>query len=148
METEKVEPVGNEVGFSFTPKRTITKDRLSEIWNKIETVKPMPMIEAFALDQNEFERVLYYFHNTGAKMEGSLWEHGRILTPDETEAFYFPLWMCKTKTEFLILIREREAEDEVDSLIHELTHIANKDYLKFAKGREIFKRFKGEIPID
>jgi hypothetical protein len=143
-----MEPVGNEAGFGFTPTTTISQDILLEIWSKLEPFKPMPLIEAFTLYPNEFERVLSYFHNTGTKMEGLLWEYGRILTPDETGACYFPLWMCKTKTEFLVLVRDMEIVDEVHSLIHELFHIANKDYLKFAKGREIYKRFKGEIPID
>jgi hypothetical protein len=117
--------------------RQIPTDRLKIVWQCINesysTDKPMPIVDAFVMDEKSFTKFIQ--DNYDAIIDGALWEYNRLPAPIEINAINYQL--VKDSSNCIML---REDCEEIPSLIHELLHIYREDYLRFKDIYEIIQR--------
>ena len=104
--------------------RKVPRSQLLSVWRMISK-EPFPRIEAFLLDDKDFEYILKLNRCRDDEIREIL-EWGRILSVKGTDACVFNPEDC-SDVDYFILIRKNPYHKMKDILNHELSHIAAGD---------------------
>ncbi len=104
--------------------RSIPKKVLIATWKKL-TRKPFPKIEAYRLDDDDFDRIIR-LRRCVEDEQRELEEWNRILTTEGTDACVFNPEE-KAGVDFMILIRKSHFHGIEEIIEHELLHIVKGD---------------------
>jgi len=105
--------------------KKISKKKVLKIWKSV-TDKPFPFagIEAFLLRNEEMDRVLSLLEKSpNIKVQG-VWEYGKKLGVEGSDAVVFLAELVSGHKDYCILIREQGNFTLEENLKHELEHIA------------------------
>ncbi len=119
----RIPPVIMIEGISVRTK-SIPKKVLIETWKKL-TRKPFPKINAYRLDDDDFDRIIR-LRRCVEDEQRELEEWNRILTTEGTDACVFNT-AEKTGVDFMILIRKSHFHGIEEIIEHELLHIVKGD---------------------
>jgi uncharacterized protein (DUF2344 family) len=114
----------NETDFEFDlrPYKKVSKKKMKKIWKDI-TSKPFPSIDAYILENKEYERIILLLQESSAVVVQDMFEYGKTLDPVSSEAVVFRPVCSK----YLILIKRESRCTLKENLEHELEHIAKKE---------------------
>ena len=110
----------NEIDFEFDfrPYKKVSKKKMKKIWKTL-TSKPFPPVDAYILENKEYERIMLLLQESSAVVVQDVFEYGKTSDPISAEAVVFPA--C---SKFLILIKRESRCTLKENLEHELDHIA------------------------
>jgi hypothetical protein len=104
--------------------RVIPRTQLVSVW-QILTNRPLPRVEAFQLENNDFDYVMRLRQNREDEIREKE-EWGRVLSIEGTDACIFNADES-FDADYVILIRENPYHPLEEVLKHELSHIAKGD---------------------
>jgi hypothetical protein len=104
--------------------KTIPKKQLVSAWKTL-TDKPLPKVQAFQLEDSDFDRVMR-LRRCAEDMEREVEEWGRVLSTRGTDACVFNADVA-ADTDYIILVRENPFHSIRRILKHELAHIERGD---------------------
>jgi hypothetical protein len=125
--------------------KEVSASTLKQVWDRLLPNTPMANIRCFVTPKTQLTKIMNILLKTGSKMDGYLWEHGKVIAADETAGVCFPFGTTNRAVNYILLIMyEKGIPDSYLSeiLIHEIKHVVNKDFLKFKIGRESLGDYK------
>jgi len=110
--------------FSFEGKQ-ISEKKMLKVWKSL-TSKPFPSsrINAYLLENEEMDRVLSILKKSPNIQVQSMWEYGKRLSVEESDAVIFYAKFVPRRIDYCILIKEDGNFTLDENLKHELEHIA------------------------